>query len=107
MCDLDNNSITTVFQVNDLSEQLSSTEVQRDALLSQQAGSLEEAEQLRAALQASSQDVLEMKEELGAATLREAQLSQRVEEVTQHLQQEQADKHQLSTAVQENVLKVS
>lgn len=104
-------SSVSALQVNDLSEQLSSTEVQRDALLSQQAGSLEEAERLRGALQASGQEVLEVREELGAAALREARLTQQIQEVTQQLaldqEREQADKSRLSAAVHENVLKVS
>lgn len=100
-----------MLQVNNLSEQLSSTEVQRDALLSQQASSLEEAERLKEALQASSQEVLEIREELRVAALREAELSHQIEEVTQQLaldkEQEQVDKSRLSAAIHENVLKVS
>lgn len=101
----------SALQVNDLSQQLSTTEMQRDALLSQQADSLEEAERLRGALQATSQEVLEIRKELGAAALREAQMSQQIKEVTQQLaldqEREQADKSRLSAAIHENVLKVS
>lgn len=104
-------SPVSALQVNDLNEQLSSTEVQRDALLSQQASSLEEAEQLRGALQASSQEVLEIREELRVAALKEAQLSRQIEEVTQQLaldqEREQAHESRLSAAINENVLKVS
>lgn len=104
-------SPVSALQVNDLNEQLNSTEVQRDALLSQQASSLEEAERLRGALQASNQEVLEVREELRVAASREAQQSQQIEEMTQQLaldqEREQADKSRLSATVHENVLKVS
>lgn len=98
-------------QVNALSEQLSAAEAQREALLSERASSLEETQQLRGALQASSQETLEIREELGAAVLREAQLSRQIEELTQQLASDQErdreDESRLSAAVHENALKVS
>lgn len=100
-------------QVHELTEQLSAVQTQRDILLSDQTRSLEEAQQLREALQASCEDMLKIRTDLSAATLREEELSRRFEEATQQLESLQSDqerhdtdKSRLSAAVEETTSKV-
>lgn len=101
-------------QVHELTEQLNAVQTQRDILLSDQTRSLEEAQQLREALQATCEEMLKIRTDLGVATLREEELSRQFEEATQQLEslhsdqeRRDADKSRLSAAVEENVLKVS
>uniref|UniRef100_A0A667XU91 Centromere-associated protein E n=1 Tax=Myripristis murdjan TaxID=586833 RepID=A0A667XU91_9TELE len=94
-------------QVSELTEELCSVQTQRDSLLSAQAQSQEEVEQLRDSLQTSQDEIIRIQGDLGTAELREQDLSQRFAAATEQLERfrselehSEAEKSQLLATLQ-------
>lgn len=100
--------------MSELTEELFAVQIQRDRLLSSQADSQEESQQLRDSLQASQQEILKLQEGVSAAGLRENNLSQRCGEATEQLdllrsdlERSHAERNQLMASVEETHFSVS
>lgn len=96
-----------------LTEELCAVQSERDNLLSAQAGSQEEAQQLRDSLQTCQDEILRIQADLGAAIQREHELNQQCADTTQqleslrsHLDNSDAEKSQLMATIEETGLKV-
>ncbi|KAM9331712.1 centromere-associated protein E-like [Pholidichthys leucotaenia] len=83
-------------QVSELTEELRTVQTQRDNLLSVQAQYAEEAQQLRASLHTSQDEMLN----------REEELSQQCADVTQQLHRCDAERTQLMASMEEKTLKL-
>ncbi|XP_065819584.1 centromere-associated protein E isoform X1 [Labrus bergylta] len=94
-------------QVCELTEELCAAQTHRDSLISAQAQSQEEALQLRDALQMSQEEILTVRAELSDAALREEQVKEQVELLRQTLENSEAEKSQLNSAVQEELSKLT
>ncbi|XP_071755303.2 centromere-associated protein E [Centroberyx gerrardi] len=100
-------------QVCELTEELCAVQTQRDGLLSTQAHSQEEAQQLRDSLQTAQDEIIRVQGELSAAELREKDLSQRCADATEQLdtlrsdlERSGAEKSQILATAEETSLRL-
>ncbi|XP_071384535.1 centromere-associated protein E [Centroberyx affinis] len=100
-------------QVCELTEELCTVQTQRDGLLSTQAHSQEEAQQLRESLQTAQDGIIRVQGELSAAELREKDLSQRCADATEQLdtlrsdlERSDAEKSQILATAEETGLRL-